>query len=74
LVHGFFTSKCRRNAGSDLPYRDVHTARRFGGETLAYFRGSSLVSARDPSLPRVARLDHQATGLVIVFLGLIALL
>ena len=37
------------------PYPDVHTGRGRRGQTLAHFRDSSLVSARDPSLPRVAR-------------------
>src|SRR5919197_1153105 len=38
-----------------LPYPDVHTGGGCDHETLAHFRDSSLVSARDPSLPRVAR-------------------
>jgi hypothetical protein len=40
---------------ADLPYPDIHTGRPPDDETLAHFRDSSLVSARDPSLPRVAR-------------------
>jgi len=36
-------------------YPDLHTGLVAGDETLAHFRDSSLVSARDPSLPRVAR-------------------
>src|SRR5512147_3194374 len=39
----------------DFPYRDVHTGTGCGGQTPPHFRDSSLVSARDPSLPRVAR-------------------
>jgi cobalt-zinc-cadmium efflux system protein len=52
----------------DLAYREFHTGQGFRRQTLAHFRDSSLVSARDPSLPRVARFDHQAIGLVIVYL------
>ena len=37
------------------PYPDLHTGPRPCDETAAHFRDSSLVSARDPSLPRVAR-------------------
>jgi hypothetical protein len=51
----------------DLAYREFHTGQGFRRQTLAHFRDSSLVSARDPSLPRVARFDHQAIGLVIVY-------
>jgi hypothetical protein len=36
-------------------YPDIHTGPSPAGETPAHFRDSSLVSARDPSLPRVAR-------------------
>jgi hypothetical protein len=57
-----------------LPYPDVHTGPASDDETLAHFRDSSLVSAHVPSLPRVVRLDHQAIGLVIVFLGTVPLL
>ena len=38
-----------------VPYPDLHTGPSRRGQTLAHFRGSSLVSARGPSLPRVAR-------------------
>jgi hypothetical protein len=48
-------------------YRDLHTGDGHRNETPAHFRDSYLVSARDPSLPRVARFDHQAIGLVIVY-------
>jgi len=34
---------------------------------LLTFEGSSLVSRARPSLPRVARLEHQACGLVFVY-------
>jgi hypothetical protein len=50
-----------------LPYLDGHTGAAASGETPAHFRESSLVSARDPSLPRVARFEHQAKGLVFVY-------
>jgi hypothetical protein len=63
VVHGIFTSKCRRNA----PYPDIHTGTAPDGQTAAHFRDSSLVSARDLSLPRVARFEHQARGLVFVY-------
>jgi hypothetical protein len=49
------------------PYPDLHTGGGRRGQTPAHFRDSSLVSARDPTLPRVARFDHQAIGLVIVY-------
>jgi hypothetical protein len=55
-------------------YPDLHTGPALAEETLAHFRDSSLVSAHAPSLPRVVRLDHQAIGLVIVFLGTVPLL
>ena len=54
-VHRFFTSKWRINAPSGRRIRIFTPGRSPADETLAHFRDSSLVSARDPSLPRVAR-------------------
>jgi hypothetical protein len=56
-LSGRFTGFSQANAAhlSAAPYPDVHTGDRRREETAAHFRDSSLVSARDPSLPRVAR-------------------
>src|SRR5215210_3574307 len=47
-------------------YRDVHTGRWGHGHASAHSRDSSLVSARDPSLPRVARFFCGASPAAVI--------
>jgi hypothetical protein len=57
-----------------LVYPDIHTGRALDRQTAAYHEIPLSSAARDPTLPRAARIRHQAESLVSVVWGLIPLL